>query len=158
MKYRFLIKCFLVFPALMLLTGFESCTHNNGNIGEWFGTWTLTSITVDGEKGDDYFENSTWSFQNRVIKIQEEFSHNTYSDHYGTWEQEGNEFSLDFNHYDSKDTLVWSRLYKFPTNMYFGMDKGVANMHIDNMSGSKVDLRYLNPQGQTIIYHLKKLY
>lgn len=143
---------------LVVIAALWGCTQNDGRIGVWFGTWTLTSITVDGEAGTDYHDNSTWSFQNSVILIQEEGAHNQYSDHYGSWSEEAEILTLDFTHHDTKDTLSWSTLYKLPQNMYFGMRQGKVRLHIDHLSGSKADLTCVNPDNQTVTYHLKKLY
>ena len=33
---------------LVASVAFSSCTQNGGDIGVWFGTWTISSVTVDG--------------------------------------------------------------------------------------------------------------
>lgn len=155
--HRHTLRLDRILMCLLYLGLLCGCTHNNGDIGVWFGTWALTSVTVDGEPGAEYANNSTWSFQNRVIKIQVEYEHSNYHDHYGTWSQEGDNFTLDYTHTDQNEP-EWSFMYKFPEHMYFGMRQGVAEMHVEHLSGKNADLKYVNPEGQTVVYHLKKLY
>ena len=35
---------------IVIALSFNACTHNNGDIGDLFGTWKLETITIDGEK------------------------------------------------------------------------------------------------------------
>ena len=44
-----------------------SCTHNNGDIGVWFGLWKVTSVEVDGSADRKYKGNMYFSFQNTPV-------------------------------------------------------------------------------------------
>ena len=33
---------------MLSMAALSSCTHNNGDIGPYFGTWKMLSIEVDG--------------------------------------------------------------------------------------------------------------
>ena len=71
--------------AVLLLTG---CTRNHGDIGIWFGTWHVESITCDGEPvtvAGDYF----FQFQSRVIRVSHVGGYEQTVESYGTWSDDG---------------------------------------------------------------------
>lgn len=45
------------------------CTRNNGDIGPKFGTWKLTSMTIDGEPAPEYQGNIFWGFQSGSLSF-----------------------------------------------------------------------------------------
>ena len=52
--------------ACLAMTG---CTHNDGDIGEWFGEWHLQSIEIDGAADADYDGDVLWKFQNNIVDM-----------------------------------------------------------------------------------------
>ena len=71
--------------ALVLLL-LAACTRNHGDIGIWFGTWHVNSITVGGTpatvQGNYFFQ-----FQNRVFRVSMVGAHEQQVESYGTWEE-----------------------------------------------------------------------
>ena len=55
--------------ALVALLPLAGCTHNNGDIGPWFGQWRVENITVNGEKDAEYKGNLFFAFQSSVLRI-----------------------------------------------------------------------------------------
>ena len=58
----------VIIAVLTLLT---ACTTNNGDIGIWYGTWSLERMTVDGtdvpvNDGNGW---TNFAFQNNVVLI-----------------------------------------------------------------------------------------
>ena len=47
------------------------CTRNNGDIGDWFGTWQMTEISVNGVAVGNYEKNIFWQFRKRYYKFEE---------------------------------------------------------------------------------------
>ncbi len=48
----------------LILSLLSSCRMNNGDIGDFFGTWYMESMTVDGEPNPELpHERLFWSFQ-----------------------------------------------------------------------------------------------
>ena len=43
-----------LFGMVLLVTLAAGCTHNNGDIGSWFGTWNVERIEIDGVAQADY--------------------------------------------------------------------------------------------------------
>ena len=39
--------------ALLLVIVATACTHNDGDIGPWFGLWRVERLTVDGKNDRD---------------------------------------------------------------------------------------------------------
>ncbi len=75
----------LAVAALMSLCG---CTHNNGDIGYWFGLWHLDNIEIDGTPVADYDGNTYFLFQGKVFGIRcvDEADH-SFSDSYALWQE-----------------------------------------------------------------------
>ena len=63
----------------------SACTRNHGDIGIWFGTWHIDSITVDDVpvqvEGDYFFQ-----FQSTVFRVCRVYGHENLVESFGTWE------------------------------------------------------------------------
>ena len=132
--------------ALVAVT-LGGCTHNNGDIGPWFGAWRVESITVDGELAADYAPPYLiWKFQGNVTLIQQrdDVTHTGY-DMYGTWEQDGDRLTVNFDY----NSLWYSEaLTRFPAHTTFEILK---------LGGSGIVLSYVNADsGKRLTYTLKK--
>ena len=53
-------KALRIIAAVVMTAISGSCTHNNGDIGPWFGEWKLTSIEIDGSPDAAYKANTFW--------------------------------------------------------------------------------------------------
>ena len=62
------MKKTLYILSLLALLLTASCTRNHGDIGPWFGTWHVETITADGTPvtvvGDYFFQ-----FQSGVFRV-----------------------------------------------------------------------------------------
>lgn len=74
--------------AVAALITFSSCTHNDGDIGYWFGLWHLDSIEVDGVPVADYDGNTYFMFQGKVFCIRnvDEANH-SYVESFAQWQE-----------------------------------------------------------------------
>lgn len=59
---------YLILSILML--AFSSCTHNDGDIGILFGTWKVTSVTINDRPMDSYSGGMFFAFQNDVVGVK----------------------------------------------------------------------------------------
>ena len=85
-----------ILAATLLLTLANACTHNNGNIGIFFGTWHLEEATADGNPVDltahitatETANQWYFQFQNSIIAIRlaDDRLHNEDAS-YGHWEE-----------------------------------------------------------------------
>ena len=59
-----------IIMALLALVALSGCSHNNGDIGLWFGLWHLDTVEIDGEPDADYDGNFYFMFQNKVFCVR----------------------------------------------------------------------------------------
>lgn len=120
-------------PLVILLfvaAAITSCTHNNGDIGPWFGTWRLDNITVDGEPDTSYEGNIFFMFQSQVFCARTIYPYHLYSDSWARWSEEDNNILIiDYNNHDNLDTDQTTTLYMPPK--ITRMKNGVNRLHID---------------------------
>ena len=64
---RLAIHTILAAAALMIFSG---CTHNNGDIGYWFGLWHLDYIEIEGTPAAGYDGNAYFMFQGKVFCVR----------------------------------------------------------------------------------------
>lgn len=139
------------------------CTHNNGDIGPWFGTWKLEKITIDGEPDSQYGANIFWKFQTGVFSMVEVTSDTPakgYNEIFGTWNEDNGYLFLDFNHHDDTTPTESSansegRYAPFEETHLPG---GVESMlKIESLIGKKAFLTFDSPNdGKIYGYYLEK--
>ena len=129
---------------ITLFLSLASCTQYHGHI-DWFGTWRVESVTVDGDAAPDYAPPYMfWKFQSGIIQIvfPDDFEH-TSTFCYGTWKEADNQLTVHFD---------WN-LGTPPSFTY--LDE-VATLDIIKLSSSEIRLRYVNSGGHDVAYVLKK--
>ncbi len=134
-----------LFSAILL----SGCMHNNGDIGDYFGTWKVTSISVDGDVDGDYSANIFFQFQSDVVRIVENRSNYEITEYFGTWVDNGNNIIIDLNHKVNPE----SEVYHIPEVMR--MVKGENFIKVSNKNSSKMTWTF-ESGGQTITYTLNK--
>lgn len=92
---------YIISLIAVLLTA--SCTRNHGDIGIWFGTWHVESITASGSiyqnivpvnvEGDYFFQ-----FQSKVFRVSQVYGHEQLVESFGTWDEseDGNKITISF--------------------------------------------------------------
>lgn len=144
---RRLKDIFLALTLTLMAVTLGACTHNNGDIGPWFGAWRVESITVDGEPATDYAPPYLiWKFQGNVTSIQmpDDVTHECPT-MYGTWEQDGDRLSVNF---DYNSLMFFESLTRFPAHTTFDILK---------LGGNGIVLSYVNADtGKRLTYTLKK--
>lgn len=82
-------------PAILLLTG---CTHANGDIGDLFGNWKLTSVkTTEGEPANIAENQIFWGFQSAVLQMTMLTGHEMAMRQYAMWHIDDNILFVDFD-------------------------------------------------------------
>ncbi|MDE6078923.1 MAG: lipocalin-like domain-containing protein [Duncaniella sp.] len=136
--------------SLLLGTG---CTHNDGDIGDLFGWWTLDSLTADGTPTpltDDEVLLCTWAFQTSVIQIQETLDHAEARRYKGSWSREGDLLMLNFSYTDNAGG-------SYVPSERFHLLPGITPLTILKLDGSRMHLRYTHPDDGTVYdYYLSK--
>lgn len=147
------IKSILLTVILLSVCG---CTRNNGDIGDFFGTWRLEELTADGvptELTNQEHLVYTWAFQSHIIYIQTILPHDAYKRARGTWVQTDNILALDFNHTDIDGDLN----YTPPAELHLVAD-GTTRLEIKEMTHKRMHLEYTADDGVRYAYYLKKAY
>lgn len=136
------IKTLFVAMILVLMSG---CTRNNGDIGELFGQWRVTSIAVDGEEVQDYDGTLYFAFQSSVYcqKKVNEFTHES-DGRYAAWRYEGSGIMVDFSE------------ERYAPFIITGMQMGQNYLEIELSKGDDLVFSYVNPEGVKYVYVLKK--
>ena len=126
----------------------SSCTRNHGDIGIWFGTWHVESITAKGGiyqyignvdvEGDYFFQ-----FQNNVFKVSLVGDHEQLVESFGTWEESDGKMTISFPD---------------PTVFYIEMPglEDYNNFTVTTTSSHEVTFTKTDATGTTFAYHLKK--
>lgn len=162
MKADILTKVRCIFFASVVIACCAGCTRNNGDIGDWFGTWQMTAIMADGEPVAGYERNIFWKFQNEIlnlVRVDTGEGENSRDDRWGTWKQEGDRLMVDFTYSDDKNPVesgeAGTSIYApFPI-MHIPYGK-VSDLVIESRSGSSLTLTYVASDAVAYTYTLKK--
>lgn len=131
-----------------------SCTHHNGDIGVYFGTWKLESITVDGVESEEYRGDMFWKFQSEVICMETvDDALHTRTDHWGKWSEADGVLTLNYTFSDDNSPAGTS---KYAPPAVTGLPAAVSHLDIVSKSGSRIVLRYVTGDGKAYQYILGK--
>ena len=157
------IKSLFCLLAVIFAACAISC-QNNGDIGRYFGTWRLESYTVDGNKVEEVTidgntvptTNVTFSFQNNIVNVVTIIDdYESYYSRFGTWEDEGSTFVLDFTHTDATDTAPGTGQYAAPE--WLGMVSDMPmHMALSGTGNKDFTLTWNDPEGSVRVYSLHK--
>ena len=147
------------FIALLIIAlTFNACTHNNGDIGDLFGTWKLQSITINGETDAEYHNNVLWKFQASIISMvrADDNTHDKFES-WGTWSyaNDDSQIVMNFTHTDNDNVKPGSAKYSplpethLPGGTSFTLD-------IKKLNGSEMTLCYTSNEGIKYVYQFKK--
>lgn len=86
-----------ILTIVALTAFFASCTHNNGDIGPWFGTWHVETIETDGMVRSDYSGGYFFQFQSTVFCVRySDEVRNEYQESFGRWSEDANTLTITF--------------------------------------------------------------
>ena len=136
-------KTLLYISLLTVVLVLGSCTHNHGDIGIWFGTWHVESITADGAPvavvGDYFFQ-----FQSKVFRVSQVGDHEQLVESFGTW----------------NDSESGKMVIDFPDPDVFYIQMPGLEAHnaftIVHSTSHEVTLEKVTDDGTNYTYHLKK--
>ena len=143
-------KTLLYISLLTVVLAMDSCTRNHGDIGIWFGTWHVESITAQGDiyqyivpvevEGDYFFQ-----FQNKVFRVSLVTERAQLVESFGTWDE-------------SEDGNIITISFPDSTAYYISMPGLERNnvFTITSRSSREVTLTKTDVTGTTFAYHLKK--
>ena len=140
--------------TLVLLLGLSSCTHNEGDIGIWFGTWQIEDVDcAELDLADTYYDPASaaiyFQFQGKMCTvIYIDNKHNQLVD-YGTWSEDGDKMTISFPDQDVAYNLLLDQLAQGSTDNTF-------HFVVNRQSDQRVQLVYTNVWGDELTLHLHK--
>lgn len=147
-------KLILILSAVLTLC---ACRVNNGDIGDFFGSWLVESLTVDGVTPEDFDnESSYWEFQNNIIKVTYVSDRLETEGRWGTWTDEGQHLLLDFTHYEN-GVEPGTGQYKAPEWLYMPQGR-VIDLTFASRSSKRMKLWFTDSEGARIEYSLRKIW
>ncbi len=147
------MKTLRIIMAIIAL-GLCACTHNNGDIGPWFGQWKLEALEADGEPVAEYGGNIFWAFQSDVLLIDEIMDDGLqYVMHTATWRHEGDKLIIDFRHSDSSSPSTDGN-YAAPAILGL-QPRAVNTLTVEKLSSGHITLKY-DSGGKCMTYRLRK--
>lgn len=155
MKISALISKTLLATIVFLAS---ACTHNDGDIGNLFGTWRVDSFTIDGvAQENDQISNTTFSFQNNIVAITlVKDAYLTYNTRYGTWSESDGYFTLNFtNTSDLHTSPVGNGVYGAPEWLDMVSDEPMVMQKYDTAKNA-FTLVWHSPDGKILEYKLHK--
>lgn len=128
----------------LLLTVIAGCTHNDGDIGHWFGSWLLEEVSVDGTaiRPDPQV---MISFQGDIFDAAEVGG----QDFYGMWNEENSRLSLAGDPHSGGPAV-------FPAAFRFGEELNVT-VDVLSQDAKSMTWRWTDPRGRTILYTFRHL-
>lgn len=147
-------NCLTIIIAVLVMSFMSGCTHNNGDIGPYFGTWKLTGMEIDGKPDASYSGNIFWQFQSTVFCMRQVNAHHDTDIRWGSWEEtDDGMLVLNFTHRDDEHPTGSSIYSPIPAT---GLATAVNYLTIEKKSSSHLTLTYLSEEGLTYCYHLLK--
>ncbi|MCH5219406.1 MAG: hypothetical protein J1F20_02460 [Muribaculaceae bacterium] len=157
-------KIFLIALTFVSLA-LTGCRMNNGDIGELYGIWVVTEVTVDGEIYEgwrsDGWNDTFFQFQNNicfVTRTNELYDQETQT---GTWEwiEDKKLIALNFTHTDNQfpDNIPGGFLYGSPTWLLL-TESRVYNFDVTWDGKRSFVWTTVNSDGQILTYTMKKTY
>lgn len=144
----------ILFIASFILS---ACRVNNGDIGNYFGSWLVYSVIIDGEPAPDFDSESTFfEFQNNIIFVTTVDKYYDKSYRVGTWSEDDGFLYLDFTH-SSANIEAGTDWFQAPEWLYFPSNK-VIPLKLFNASSSRMELIYNDSEGRVIQYYLRKIW
>lgn len=142
---------------MLVAVAFCGCRMNNGDIGDFFGSWLLYSMTIDGQEAEGFDTESTyWEFQNNIIEISRVDSHYQKWGRWGTWVDDGDRLLLDYTHGD-EDYAPGTDIYQAPEWLYFPSNQIIVLNFVERQSKRMV-LSMQDDKDRRIVYSLRKIW
>lgn len=139
--------------AVFTLGLFSACTRNDGDIGDYFGTWHIESLQQDGSSPAAYDGSAFVQFQNTIVCVRAtDALHNERAD-YGTWAENGNTLTLTFPDPNVYYDRVLGTLADGPV---FAPDQATFQFTIADRSSRSMTLQIPDLAGNSWTFTLKK--
>ena len=143
--------------ALMLFSG---CMQHDGYIGDWFGSWHLEEMLIDGEVDEQYAENQKNDDKQVMVNFQGKIFNMAYiqgSEIYGTWSYAGEILTLIASYHSGNgyNNPIWFTPY--PVVLHFPADVEQIEITVNYINGKTMQWQYIDQNGRLITYNWRKI-
>lgn len=149
----------LVFITTLLLSG---CTQHDGYIGNWFGSWYLQNMYIDGKIDQEYesYKDNENIYNRRevMVSFQGKIFNMAYlegNEIYGTWSYAGEILTLIAN-YNAGGGSVSPNFTPYPKVMHFPENQEQIEITVTAINGKTMQWQYIDQNGRLITYNFKK--
>ena len=142
------MKKYLAITLLALVLCLGGCTQPDGRIGDWFGSWHLEDILIDGEPDTDYEGDIMFSFQGKIFNC----AYMEKAEQYGSWSYAGEVLTLVLGYEEPWDIYF----NPFPKAMHFPADVEQIEITVTHINGNTMQWQYIDQNGRLLTYNFRK--
>ena len=142
--------------AILSLSG---CTHLDGDIGDWFGSWLLEEMLIDGEIDQNYANNKEIDYRQVMVSFQGKIFNMAYLGNreiYGSWSYAGDILTLIATYHAGNGYEAPEDFNPFPTVMHFPPNLEELEITVTSIDRRTMQWQFIDPQGQFITYNFQK--
>lgn len=149
-------KAITLLLAVIALFGCNSCTHLDGDIGDWFGSWLLEEILIDGKPDEAYNPNHSEenlvmvSFQGKVFNM----AYLDSSEIYGSWSYAGEILTLVASYNAGTNDSV--NFNPYPKVLHFPEGEEQLEITVTYIKSKTMQWQYIDQNGNLLTYNFKK--
>ena len=148
--------------SLMGLLMLGSCTQNDGHIGDWFGSWYLEEILINGKVDEEYEaykqEDNIYYHKEVMISFQGNVFNMAYlqgREIYGTWSYAGEILTL-IASYGSGSGYDSQFFNPYPIVLHFPADEEQIEITVTSIGGKTMQWQYIDQNGRLLTYNFRK--
>lgn len=128
--------------TLVLLLGLSSCTHNEGDIGIWFGTWQIEDVDcAELDLADTYYDPASaaiyFQFQGKMATVRMVNKLHDEKVDYGTWSESDGTLDISFPDND----VAYNHIL---TSLLGGNESRTFHFVITEQSAQSMTLSFFN--------------
>lgn len=151
MKKKYYIPT--LFSIILSLVSIQACMQWNGDIGEWFGSWHLETILINGEEDKDYEKDLMISFQGKIFN----FCYlDNVSEIYGSWSYAGETLTLIAGYNEGSGANDHNLFEPFPKVLHLPAGVEQIEITVTEMNGKTMQWQYIDQNGELITYNFRK--
>lgn len=147
----------IVILGLFLLV-LNSCTHPDGDIGDWFGSWHLEEILINGQPDEEYAQNRENDRLQVMVSFQGKIFNMAYlngPEIYGSWSYAGEVLTLIAN-YNAGSGSSSSLFDPFPVVLHFPGDVEQVEITVTKITGRYMQWQLIDINGNLLTYNFRK--
>lgn len=146
---------FLIITAIAV----GSCTHLDGDIGDWFGSWHLEEMLINGEIDEEYAENQKTDHRQVMVSFQGKIFNMAYIGNreiYGTWNYAGEVLTLVANYNAGSGYEAPDDFDPFPVVLHFPGDVEQVEITVNYINKKTMQWQLIDQNGRLITYNFRK--